>query len=129
MVRAVDAGVEWMIEADGCALDGLRSAETLRALLDDVVRRLELKVVGVPLWHSFPGHAGVTGMYLLSESHLTVHTYPELDLVTLNLYACRPRPEYPWRAELAARLGARRVRVRCVTRALDGFTEGEALDG
>jgi S-adenosylmethionine decarboxylase len=127
-VRAVDAGVEWLIEADGCTHEALQSAATLRALLDDVVRRLSLNVVGTPLWHTFPGHAGVTGMYLLSESHLTVHTYPELDLVTLNLYACRPRPEYPWSTELGVRLGATRVRVRCISRALEPGA-GDPNDG
>lgn len=119
MFRPVDAGVEWLIEADGCPPEPLRSAATLRALLEDVIERLSLRVVGQPHWHTFPGEGGVTGMYLLSESHLTVHTYPELGLATLNLYCCRPRPDYPWQDALRNRLQASRVRVRTLARALD----------
>lgn len=43
-------------------------------------------------WHRFPDHAGspggVTGMLLLAESHLAVHTWPEFDGVTLDVYVC-----------------------------------------
>jgi spermidine synthase len=43
-------------------------------------------------WHPFPdfqGHpGGVTGMLLLAESHLAVHTWPEYGGVTLDVYVC-----------------------------------------
>ncbi len=113
-----------MIEADGCAPQALRTRATLRALLDAVVDRLRLTVVGEPQWHDFSGEGGITGLYLLSESHLTVHTYPEHTLATLNLYACQPRPDFPWDAELRTRLGATRVQVRCIPRALGTLGEG-----
>jgi len=31
---------------------------------------------------------GVTGVVLLAESHLAVHTWPELGAVTLDVYVC-----------------------------------------
>ena len=76
-----------------------------------VIDDLELKVVGQPQWHQFPGYAGVTGLYLLSESHLACHTYPEHQLATFNLYCCRSRPTWPWQAHLAMELGAEEVQV------------------
>ena len=38
-------------------------------------------------FHQFPG-AGATGALVLAESHLAVHTWPELGAVTLDLYVC-----------------------------------------
>jgi S-adenosylmethionine decarboxylase proenzyme len=38
-------------------------------------------------FHQFPG-AGATGALVLAESHLAIHTWPELDSVTLDLYVC-----------------------------------------
>lgn len=38
-------------------------------------------------FHQFPG-AGATGAVVLAESHLAIHTWPELDAVTLDLYVC-----------------------------------------
>lgn len=49
------------------------------------------------LFHSFhsaetssrqPHPPGITGVVLLAESHLAVHTWPELGAVTLDVYVC-----------------------------------------
>jgi S-adenosylmethionine decarboxylase len=111
-MRPVTTGTEWLIDAHGCAPERLRDAARLRALLDDVVARLGLKVLGSPQWHTFPGEGGVTGLYLLSESHLTVHTYPEHGFAALNLYCCRPDVQPDLRALVADALRAERVTVR-----------------
>lgn len=123
----MNVGTEHLVDARGCRPDVLRDLAALRALLERVIARLELRVVGEPSWHKFPAPegapaeerplgGGVTGLYLLTESHLSVHTYPEFGTATLNLYCCRPRAEFPWAAELAAALGATGVSVRVVTR-------------
>lgn len=38
-------------------------------------------------FHQFPA-AGATGALVLAESHLAIHTWPELESVTLDLYVC-----------------------------------------
>ena len=110
------AGAEWLVDADGCAPDRLRSVETLSALFDRIVAELALKSVSPPLWHVFPGEGGVTGLLLLSESHLACHTFPERGFASFNLYCCRPRPEWPWAARLQDAIGAARVDVRTLRR-------------
>ena len=45
------------------------------------------------LFHAFApapqaGPAGVTGVVLLAESHLAVHTWPEIGAATLDVYVC-----------------------------------------
>ncbi|RYX94060.1 MAG: S-adenosylmethionine decarboxylase proenzyme [Comamonadaceae bacterium] len=44
------------------------------------------------LFHTFPatgdGPGGITATVLLAESHLCVHTWPELRSVTLDVYVC-----------------------------------------
>jgi len=77
---------------------------------------LNLQVVGEMLWHQFPEPGGVTGLALLSESHLACHTYPEYGVATFNLYCCRARPEWPWAERLSEMLGARAVKVQAVER-------------
>jgi S-adenosylmethionine decarboxylase len=109
-------GTEWLVDAHGCRADALRDLGLLRALLEKILLRLELRVVGEGQWHEFGGEGGVTGIYLLTESHLSVHTYPEHEVATLNLYCCRPRPDFPWNEELAEVLGASRVTVRVIER-------------
>jgi S-adenosylmethionine decarboxylase len=116
-------GTEWLVDAHGCRADALRDLGLVRALLEKVLRRLELRVVGEGKWHEFGGEGGVTGIYLLTESHLSVHTYPEHAVATLNLYCCRPRPDFPWNEELAEALGATHVTVRVIERGLERVTQ------
>jgi S-adenosylmethionine decarboxylase len=55
-------------------------------------------------------------MVLLAESHLALHTFPEHESLTLNLFCCRPREEWDFAEGLARHVGAAEVRVRRVER-------------
>lgn len=119
----VIAGIEWIVDAVGCDPDRLRELPVLRHICDSIIADLNLKVVGTPQWQQFPGEEGVTGLYLLSESHLACHTYPESRLATFNLYCCRERPSWSWRDRLSELLRAELVTVRTMVRG--GSTTGE----
>ena len=105
-------GTEWMIDAEGCKPDLLRDPNVVRGLCEQVIDDLSLRVVSPELWHEFPPPGGVTGLFLLTESHLACHTYPEDGVATFNLYCCRSRPEWNWAEHLTRLLGAQRVSVR-----------------
>lgn len=110
------AGEEWIVEALGCDAGRLADVHAMQHLFDCMVRELTLHPVGAAQWHRFPGPGGVTGMLMLSESHLTVHTFPEHGSACLNLFCCTPRTAWDWEARLATLLGAGDVRVRHVRR-------------
>ena len=116
MEDSVPLGIEWMVDAHGCAPDRLRSTEVLAALFERIVREAGLRPAGEPAWKAFPGEGGVTGLLLLTESHLACHTFPERGFAAFNLYCCRPRPEWPWQERLHEALGAARVVVRSLKR-------------
>lgn len=109
-------GTEWLVEASGCDAEALRDEGRLRAVFGRAVRELGLRVVGEQLWHKFPDEGGVTGLAMLTESHLACHTYPEFRIATFNLYCCRERPAWAWEERLREMLGARVVSVRSVRR-------------
>jgi S-adenosylmethionine decarboxylase len=112
-------GTEWLIDAGGCEPALLADLGAMRALCDAIVADLRLCSIGEPRWHQFPPPGGVTGLYLLTESHLACHTFPELRAATFNLYCCRPRAAWPWESRLSERLRATRVVVRCLLRGDD----------
>ncbi|HJZ85254.1 MAG TPA: S-adenosylmethionine decarboxylase [Polyangia bacterium] len=105
------AGIEWLVDAYDCRPDPLADLSTLRQLTERIAAELDLRVLD-QRWHKFPPPGGVTGLLLLTESHLTCHTYPETGLATFNLYCCRERPDWPWARRLGDLLGAARVLVR-----------------
>jgi S-adenosylmethionine decarboxylase len=76
-----DPALPWMTDGEALARDGQR-----------LVAAHGLSSVG-QAFHQFAprdGHqqAGVTGVLLLAESHLAVHTWPELGRVTLDVFVC-----------------------------------------
>jgi|KBSMisStandDraft_5_1062788.scaffolds.fasta_scaffold362887_2 S-adenosylmethionine decarboxylase len=109
-------GVEWIVDAHGCGAESLRDPELLNALFQEIIRDLDLRTIGNIQWHQFPGTGGITGLCLLSESHLACHTFPEYGSLCLNLFCCTPRPEWDFRARLAVMFSAESVHVRVVRR-------------
>lgn len=74
-----------------CDSAWLLDARLLGVACRDAVQAAGLQAVG-ELFHAFPatahGPGGVTATILLAESHLCVHTWPELRAVTLDVYVC-----------------------------------------
>jgi spermidine synthase len=70
----------------------LTDAAPLRQFCLERIDAAGLTVLG-ELFHQFPGAdsatgGGVTGCVVLAESHLALHTWPELGAVTLDVYVC-----------------------------------------
>jgi S-adenosylmethionine decarboxylase len=115
----MEIGAEWLVDAAGCLPTALVNVELMDDLFRRVIRDLDLHPLHEPRWHVFPPPGGVTGFVILTESHLACHTYPEHGILALNLYCCRPRPQWPWRERLAEMFGASRVEVRTIQRTAD----------
>jgi S-adenosylmethionine decarboxylase len=109
-------GLEWLVDAFGCTPEALRDPARLGQVFERAVKELGLCPLGPAQFHTFPEPGGVTGMLMLSESHLTCHSFPERGFVAFNLYCCRVRPDWPWAKHLAELLGADEVRVRRLER-------------
>jgi S-adenosylmethionine decarboxylase proenzyme len=87
-------GLHLTADLRGCRGDAalMTDAAALRALCLAAVRAAGLQPVG-ELFHRFTPsgderQTGVTGVVLLAESHLAVHTWPELDGATIDAYVC-----------------------------------------
>lgn len=112
----METGTEWIVDASGCRPEALRDPAVLQALFARLVRDLELHPAAEPVWKIFDGAGGITGMVLLTESHLTVHTFPEHGFAAVNLYCCTPRAAWDWERGLGEALGATHVAVRALPR-------------
>ena len=109
-------GQEWLIDASGCDVAALKDVQALAGLFEELVVTLHLSVVGSPQWHVFPEPGGVTGLALLSESHLAIHTFPEHGYAALSIYSCSAREPLDFGALLLRHLKSRSVAVRTLAR-------------
>ncbi len=86
-------GLHLTADLSGCRGDAplMVDAAALLALCRGAARAAGLTPVAEQ-FHAFPAEQGeprgVTGVLLLAESHLAVHTWPELGAVTLDAYVC-----------------------------------------
>jgi len=115
-------GLHLTADLSGCdtALAAMTQPQALRALCVGAVECAGLAAVG-ELFHVFPPPGGVTGVVLLAESHLAVHTWPELAAVTLDVYVCNYGADNSDRAHalldaLVTAFGARDVQRQALQR-------------
>ena len=64
----------------------LNTIEGIKPLMVKIINGMNLHVVGEV--HKQFEPIGATCLFLLSESHLSVHTYPEFRYCAIDLYCC-----------------------------------------
>jgi S-adenosylmethionine decarboxylase len=120
-------GIEWIVDAQGCSAHSLRDHQMLQALFGQIIADLGLRTIGEPRWHQFPGSGGITGLCLLSESHLACHTFPEFGSLCLNLFCCVPRRRWDFESHLSRLFAAQSVAVREISREYAAISHRQAI--
>lgn len=104
----------WTMDATVRDAAVLVDAERLRALLHEGARVGGATVLGEELC-VFPNGA-VTGVLVLAQSHLSLHTWPELRLANVDLLTYGDMPGEDVLRSVARGLDAERAEVQCVRR-------------
>lgn len=103
--------------ADFCGVraDLLRDAMALEAQLVAAAQAAGANVLSAH-FHHFGEGAGVTGVVMLSESHISIHSWPEHRFAALDIFMCgAAQPELAL-ASLQAALAPETLRVTTVER-------------
>jgi S-adenosylmethionine decarboxylase proenzyme len=69
----------------------LNSLDGIRQVIDTICSEHSFTVLG-KLEHQFSPQ-GCSLVYLLSESHISVHTFPEKNYIAMDIYTCREYPD------------------------------------
>lgn len=78
-------GRHFVIEMWGCQKD-LNEPEAIRRALEEAVERAQATNLGIHV-HTFNPH-GVSGVAVIAESHISVHTWPELGYAAVDVFTC-----------------------------------------
>ena len=76
--------------------------------------------------HPFPG-GGVTGVLLLAESHVTIHTWPERGYAALDLFLCGRCDVHAAADALDSALRPRRSERRVIERGIEWTVEARKM--
>jgi S-adenosylmethionine decarboxylase proenzyme len=81
-----------LIDLSGCNPDTLTDYAYIRKTLTQAARLAKVTVVGMVDRHFKP--QGYTAILVLEESHLSIHTWPEYNYVSLDLYSCNLETDF-----------------------------------
>jgi len=83
-VRAL--GRQMVVEYFNCAPELLNDTDFVRKIMLDAARVTGATIVA-EVFHRFSPH-GVSGVVVIAESHLAIHTWPEYGYAAVDLFTC-----------------------------------------
>jgi S-adenosylmethionine decarboxylase proenzyme len=122
-------GRHTLLDFYGCDADTLKTVEQVRSIMCEAARQGQATIVN-ETFHQFSPH-GISGVVVIAESHLAIHTWPEHGYAAVDLFTCGEtivleRIEACLKAGFGARSVERRELARGALRMknepADGFT-------
>lgn len=99
-----------LIELSGCDPEKLKRVVGVRRAMLEAARRANGTIVKA-VFHAFSPW-GVSGVVVIAESHLTIHTWPEHGYAAVDVFSCSPKlKQAEVRKWLAKEFDARRTKT------------------
>jgi S-adenosylmethionine decarboxylase len=98
------SGTHVLADLSGIAAEKLSDCVALQQLLCEAALAADARVL-FSHFHAFGEGQGVTGVVLLAESHITIHTWPECGFAAADIFMCgnaQPELALAHRKRLAA---------------------------
>lgn len=80
-------GSHWIADLSGCDPSLLKDEATLNQIFSHAIAASNATILGY-ISHKFDGEGGVTGLFLLAESHAAYHSYPEFQYIAVDIFTC-----------------------------------------
>jgi S-adenosylmethionine decarboxylase len=123
-------GPHIMLDLNKCSKEKLTDIEALRQLLLELPEKLGMTRISEPelMFHKdkWAETAGVTGVVMISESHISLHTFPDSEFVFVDIFSCRHFDTDAAQKHVVDWFGAQSVKVKVVERGeeFEGREEG-----
>ncbi|MEX2146463.1 MAG: adenosylmethionine decarboxylase, partial [Candidatus Rokuibacteriota bacterium] len=79
-------GRHLLLELFDCDSDAINNLEFVKAALVEAAKRAQATIVDV-VFHEF-NPFGVSGVVVIAESHLSIHTWPEYRYAAVDIFSC-----------------------------------------
>jgi S-adenosylmethionine decarboxylase len=87
-------GDHLIIDCYGCNFDALSSEKSMEATILGIVFRANMKLMADPVIYeakaiSEKDKGGYTGFAVITESHISLHSFPYRGYISIDVYTCR----------------------------------------
>jgi S-adenosylmethionine decarboxylase len=79
------AGVHLIIELWNAKY--LKSLPKIKQILENAVQACQATLLSIDL-HQFSPNGGVSGVAIIQESHVSIHTWPEYNYAAVDIFVC-----------------------------------------
>ena len=79
-------GRHLLVELFDCDPDVIDSLESVKEALIEAAKRAQATIVDV-VFHEF-NPFGISGVVVIAESHLSIHTWPEYKYAAVDIFSC-----------------------------------------
>jgi S-adenosylmethionine decarboxylase len=86
MAEIETIGFHYVVEAAGCDPEILGNADKIREIFLEAAKVGKMEVKASYFFKFSP--TGVSGMVIVAESHISIHTWPEKGYAALDVYTC-----------------------------------------
>ena len=101
--ETIAAGWHLLADCGGCDPGAMNSTERVRLLIRELAFAAGLTIQREG-YHSYTP-VGVTGFAIVSESHISVHTWPEYNYAAVDVFSCKTLDKEKILAVLTEKLG------------------------
>ena len=85
-------GYQVLIDIYECDYNLMEDMEYIKAMMIDVARILKTNIRQIAFEKFQP--YGISGVLIISESHITIHTWPEYNYVGIDIFTCSKKIDY-----------------------------------
>ena len=82
----MSVGQHVLVDMHKCNSEKLKNVETIKNIMLGATKVSKATIVG-EFFKQFDPY-GVSGVVIISESHLTIHTWPEYGLASIDYFSC-----------------------------------------
>ena len=86
-------GPHLIIDGTRCDTRKLADRNIVEQVLNDYPTAIGMTKIGGPYMFEYqapdPAYSGVSGIVVIAESHIAIHTFPELDYFTMDIFSCK----------------------------------------
>ena len=110
-------GYHLILELEGCPSSALDDRETVSRVMTEAVEASGATLIQ-PFFHQFAPQ-GVSGVVIISESHFSIHTWPEYGYAAVDIFTCGDQIDMDVAVETLRRgLGAEAIQKMLLTRGM-----------
>lgn len=82
-----EIGYHFLFDVYDCDYTILKNEQIIKQCLNSMANVMQVEILAEKFF-KFSGYGGISGVLVIAESHLSIHTWPEYNFASLDFFTC-----------------------------------------